>query len=99
MKDKFTDTKLAEELDLILLTTDRFTHLGLKKNTVGTLVKAYQGDAGPLIAQFYLDTRILEQALSLKDFRVLNERDKEDIAILVKYLIFKNRLLSLKQAF
>ena len=46
--DKYIDNKLAEEMDLIVLTTDRHRKDGLPAGSVGTLIDSYTGHEKPL---------------------------------------------------
>ena len=46
--DKYIDNKLAEEMDLIVLTTDTHEKQGLPKGSVGTLIDSYTGHDKPL---------------------------------------------------
>lgn len=50
--DKYIDNKLAEEMDLIILTTDRHRKDGLPAGSVGTLIDSYTGHEKPLYADF-----------------------------------------------
>lgn len=85
-KNKYTDNRLAEELDLIVLTDDKYATFGLPRGSLGTLIDAYAGKNKPLYAQFETENGRVEQALSLRDFRVLNENDRLDAGILLKHL-------------
>lgn len=87
---KYTDNRLAEELDLVLLTSGNFTKNGLPKGSLGTLISSYSGKHKPLYIQFDTDKGKVEQAVSLQDFRVLNERNDFDASIIVDYLIKKS---------
>ncbi len=85
MKTKYNDNKLAEEFDLIVLTSD-LPH-GLTKGDLGTLTYAYTGKERPLYAEFACaDGTKKEERLALRDFRVLNERNKEDLSLIVQYM-------------
>ena len=87
MKNKYNDNKLAEEFDLIVLVNDAHKIHGLPKGTLGTLTGSYTRTDNPLYAEFaYSDGTRFEEALSLPDFRVLNERDELDRAVIVGYL-------------
>ncbi len=89
MKNKYTDNRLAEELDLIILTDDCLKKQGFPRGTLGTLVYSYTGRGRPLYALFDTGKKRLEFPLSLRDFRVLNERDDKDARIILEYLIRK----------
>ena len=89
-KNKFTDNRLAEELDLVLLTSGDFIKNGLPKGSLGTLISSYTTKNKPLYIQFDTDLGKIEQAVSLSDFRVLNEHDDYDASIIVDYLIKKS---------
>ena len=88
LKNKYTDNRLAEELDLIILTDDKLKPHGYPRGTLGTLTYSYTGKKRPLYAQFG-DVNKREFPLSLQDFRVLNERDDNDLGIILEYLIRK----------
>ena len=85
-KNKYTDNRLAEELDLVLLTNDNFMKNGLPFGSLGTLISSYTGKNNPLYILFNTDNGKIEQAVSLRDFRVLNEKDDLDASIIVSYL-------------
>ena len=89
MKNKYTDNRLAEEFDLIILTDDCLKKQGFPRGTLGTLVYSYTGKGRPLYALFDTGKKRLEFPLSLRDFRVLNERDDKDARIILEYLIRK----------
>ena len=84
--DKFVDNKLAEEMDLIVLTTNALRRSGLPQGSVGTLVYGYTRLDKPLYGAFLRGKRRLEAALGLKDFRVLNPDNALDLPIIVGYL-------------
>ncbi len=87
MKSKFNDNKLAEEWDLIVLTDDTCAPLGLPRGSLGILTYAYTGKDNPLYGEFaFADGSKRETPLSLRDFRVLNVRDKKDLPLVTKYL-------------
>ena len=90
-KNKYTDNRLAEELDLVLLTNDNFTKNGLPFGSLGTLISSYTGKNNPLYILFNTDKGKIEQAVSLRDFRVLNEKDDLDASIIVGYLVAQKR--------
>ena len=45
--DKYIDNKLAEEMDLIVLTTNGHLREGLPRGSVGTLIESYTGHEKP----------------------------------------------------
>ena len=63
--DKYIDNKLAEEMDLIVLTTDTHEKQGLPKGSVGTLIDSYTGHDKPLYGDFRKGKKHLETALGL----------------------------------
>ena len=86
MKSKFTDNKLAEEWDVIVLTDNSHIRRGLPCGSLGTLIHAYTGKETPLYAEFAVgDGTCIEEALSLYDFRVLNERDRRDLPLIARF--------------
>ena len=93
MKDKYNDNKLAEEFDLIVLTSDRHALNGLPRGTLGTLTYSYTGFDRPLYAEFAAaDGSRFEQPLALSEFRVLNERSEQDLSIITRFLKREKRL-------
>ena len=87
MKNKYNDNKLAEEFDLIVLTDDTHGKHGFHCGDLGTLTYAYTGKEHPLYAQFACaDGTKKEEKLALCDFRVLNERNPEDLSLIVQYM-------------
>jgi len=84
--DKYIDNKLAEEMDLIVLTTDTHEKQGLPKGSVGTLIDSYTGHDKPLYGDFRKGKKHLETALGLHDFRVLDPDSPRDIGIIASYL-------------
>ena len=81
-KSKYNDNKLAEELDVIVLTDDRHKKDGFPCGTIGTLIRAYTGKNVPMYAQFALsDGRARVCPLSPRSFRVLNEHDARDLRL------------------
>ena len=87
MKNKYNDNKLAEEFDLIVLTNDAHRSHGLPSGSLGTLTYSYTGESHPLYAEFAAaDGTKKEERLSLRDFRVLNERSEQDLSIITRYL-------------
>ncbi len=85
--DKYIDNKLAEEMDLIVLTTNGHVKQGLPRGSVGTLIDSYTGHDKPLYGDFSVGGgRHKEAALGLYDFRVLNPADMRDVGIIASYL-------------
>ena len=95
MKTKYNDNRLAEEFDLIVLTTNAHKAQGLPQGTLGTLTYSYTGARNPMYALFE-NTRgeKIEQALSFCDFRVLDEREDTDLSLILHHLIAKQPLKS-----
>jgi hypothetical protein len=87
MKNKYNDNKLAEELDLIVLTSENHRENGLPCGSLGTLTYSYTGEKNPLYAEFaFADGTRKEERLGLRDFRVLNERNEKDLSLIIAYL-------------
>lgn len=87
MRDKYIDNKLAEEMDLIVLTTNGHMREGLPEGSVGTLIDSYTGHDKPLYGEFCTNGGAhKEAALGLYDFRVLNPRSPNDVGIIASYL-------------
>ncbi len=87
MKSKYNDNKLAEEFDLIVLTDDTHESHGLPRGSLGTLTYSYTGFDRPLYAEFACaDGSRFEEPLALCDFRVLNERNEQDLSIITNSL-------------
>ena len=87
MRNKYNDNKLAEEMDLIVLTSDTHAAEGLPKGTLGTLTYSYTGGDSPLYGEFaFADGSRKETPLSLDSFRVLDERSEKDLSIIVRFL-------------
>ena len=85
--DKYIDNKLAEEMDLIVLTNDSHVKQGLPKGSVGTLIDSYTGHDRPLYGDFeYGNGRHRETALGLHDFRALNPKSAYDLGVIASYL-------------
>ena len=92
MRNKYCDNKLAEELDLIMLTSDAHLQNGLPRGSLGTLTYSYTGLERPLYAEFAAaDGSRFEEPLALDDFRVLNVREDEDLSAIVRFLKGQNR--------
>lgn len=88
--DKYIDNMLAEEMDLIVLTTDSHRREGLPEGSVGTLICSYTRHDRPLYADFALEGGHREAALGLKDFRVLNPRASRDATLIADFLRRRN---------
>ena len=87
MKNKYNDNRLAEEFDLIVLTDDARKERGLPNYALGVLIQSYQNSSAPLYAEFAVaDGTRKQERLSLSDFRVLNERNRSDLSIIIRYL-------------
>lgn len=87
--DKYIDNMLAEEMDLIVLTTDAHRKEGLPAGSVGRLIQSYTRHDKPLYGDFNVGDRHLEAALGLKDFRVLDVKKDRDCAIVAGWLARK----------
>lgn len=83
--DKYIDNKLAEELDLIVLLTDRHG-ARIPKGSVGTLIDSYTGMTRPMYGDFDVGGKHEEADLWLREFRVLNPRCSADVEIIAEYL-------------
>lgn len=85
-KNKYIDNRLAEELDLIVLTNNTHKAEGLPSGSLGALTYSYTGRGRPMYAEFLTDdgTRF-ELALRLHDFRVLNENSARDLTRIAEY--------------
>ena len=83
--DKYIDNKLAEEMDLIVLTTDTHEKQGLPKGSVGTLIDSYTGHDKPLYGDVRKGKKHLETALGRHDFRVPDPYSPRDIGIIAAY--------------
>ena len=87
MKNKYNDNRLAEEFDLIVLTDDARKKRGLPNYALGVLIQSYQNSSAPLYAEFAVaDGSRKQERLALSDFRVLNERNRSDLSIIIRYL-------------
>ncbi|MBQ8659188.1 MAG: hypothetical protein IJ506_08665 [Clostridia bacterium] len=85
-KNKYIDNRLAEELDVIVLTTNAYQESGLPRGSLGVLVYSYTGRGRPLYGRFRAQSgEKREVALRLRDFRVLNENRKRDLLLLSEY--------------
>ena len=86
MKNKYVDNKLAEEMDLIVLRTNKYRKDNLPWGSVGTLIESYRGMRFPLYGLFKTPEGNKEVALTIRGFRVLNPRESEDARIIVGYM-------------
>lgn len=87
MKNKYNDNKLAEELDLIVLTNDALEGSGLPRGSLGTLTYSYTGGDTPLFAEFaFADGTRKETPLSLHCFRVINMQNAADVNLVTHFL-------------
>lgn len=84
--DKYTDNRLAEELDLIVLTTNRHKETGFVRGAVGTLIYSYTGLRRPMYGEFKKSGKRVELKLGLRDYRVLNPFSEKDIRLLSDHL-------------
>ena len=86
-KTKYSDNRLAEEFDLIVLTNNTHKDRGLPSGSLGTLTYSYTGRGRPLYAIFVSPNgQKTEEALKLSDFRVLNEYNRRDSSLICEYL-------------
>ena len=86
LRDKYTDNKLAEEFDLIVLLNDNHKPNGLEKGALGTLISAYSQNNRPLYATFENGNCTIEEPVALNEFRVLNIHRQDDLGIVTAYL-------------
>ncbi len=85
-RNKYNDNKLAEEFDLIVLTSNALANEGLPQGSLGVLTYSYTG-LHPLYAEFALaDGSKKEEKIDLEGFRVLNIKSKEDLSIVYGFL-------------
>jgi hypothetical protein len=87
--DKYTDNKLAEELDLIVLPTNRHKERGFSRGDIGTLVYSYTGLRRPMFGEFKKSGNKAELSLGLRDFRVLNPTSVKDCKLFSNYCLQK----------
>ena len=85
-RDKYTDNKLAEEFDFIILLNDAHRFRGVEKGALGTLICSYTNEERPLYATFERDGKTQEEPLRLDEFRVLNLQRPDDLHIVTAYL-------------
>ena len=85
-KTKYSDNRLAEEFDLIILTNNTLSTRGFPCGTVGTLTYSYTGKRRPFYALLSgIDGARTETPLRLRDFRVLNEDNARDRCLIAEY--------------
>ncbi len=92
-KTKFSDNRLAEEFDLIVLVNNTHKNCGLPSGTTGRLTYSYTGRGRPLYGLFLTADGVRrEEALRLRDFRVLNAEKRKDFFLIAEH--FKRASLS-----
>ncbi len=85
-KTKYSDNRLAEEFDLIVLKNNALRAQGFPCGTIGTLTYSYTGKRRPFYALLSLSNgERAETPLRLHDFRVLNENNSRDRALIAEY--------------
>ena len=85
-KTKFSDNRLAEEFDLIVLVNNTLLSRGFPRGTLGTLTYSYTGKRRPFYALLSrADGLRTEEPLRLRDFRVLNVDNQRDRALITEY--------------
>ncbi|MBQ9728131.1 MAG: hypothetical protein IJV85_00885 [Clostridia bacterium] len=85
-KSKYSDNRLAEELDVIVLINNSHKECGLPSGSLGALTYSYTGRGRPLYGQFTTtDGEKREERLKLHDFRVLNENNLRDLSLIARY--------------
>ena len=84
--DKYQNNRLAEELDLIVLTTNRYKETGFSRGSIGTLIYSYTGLRRPMFGEFKTRDERVELSLRLNDFRVLNPSAEKDVKRVSLYL-------------
>lgn len=86
-KTKFFDNRLAEEADMIVLTNNSHRDCGFPSGSLGQLTYSYTGRGRPLYGLLIdEDGKRREQALRLRDFRVLNEDNRRDRSLIAAYM-------------
>ena len=86
-KNKYLDNRLAEEFDLIVLVNNTHRDCGLPSGSLGTLTYSYTGRGRPLYGLFTDENgEKKEQSLRLRDFRVLNEKNRRDCSLIAEYM-------------
>lgn len=85
-KTKYSDNRLAEESDLIILTNNALSPRGFPSGTLGRLTYAYTGKRRPFYALLSrADGLKSETPLRLHDFRVLNIDKQRDRILIAEY--------------
>ena len=85
-KTKYSDNRLAEEFDLIVLKNNALRARGFPCGTIGTLTYSYTGKRRPFYALLSsANGERAETPLRLHDFRVLNENNSRDRALMIEY--------------
>ncbi len=85
-KTKYSDNRLAEEFDLIVLINNALQARGFPSGTLGTLTYSYTGKRRPFYALLSrADGLRAEEPLHLHDFRVLNENNRRDRVLIAEY--------------
>jgi hypothetical protein len=86
MKNKFLDNRLAEEFDVIVLINNSHKERGFPSGSLGTLTYSYTGRGRPMYGLLLrTDGKREEEALRLRDFRVLNADNRHDSSLIAKY--------------
>ncbi|MBO5027905.1 MAG: hypothetical protein J6C79_05220 [Clostridia bacterium] len=85
-KTKYSDNRLAEELDVIVLVNNTLLSRGFPSGTIGTLTYSYTGKRRPFYALLSrADGVRAELPLRLRDFRVLNAENRHDRTLMAEY--------------
>ncbi|MBQ8342591.1 MAG: hypothetical protein IJY21_00630 [Clostridia bacterium] len=85
-KTKYSDNRLAEEYDLIVLVNNTLSERGFPRGTLGTLTYSYTGKRRPFYALLSrADGVRTEEPLHLHDFRVLNAENCRDRVLIAEY--------------
>lgn len=85
-KTKYSDNRLAEEFDLIVLVNNALKPLGFPSGTLGTLTYSYTGRGRPMYALLCTpDGGKQELPLRLRDFRVLDGNNRRDCALIERF--------------
>lgn len=85
-KTKFSDNRLAEEWDTIVLINNALLSSGFPRGTLGTLTYSYTGKRRPFYALLARADGVRTEApLRLHDFRVLNVDNQRDRVLLAEY--------------
>ncbi|MBQ9714242.1 MAG: hypothetical protein IJV83_02855 [Clostridia bacterium] len=84
-KTKYSDNRLAEELDVIVLINNTLKPLGFPSGSLGRLTYSYTGRGRRMYALLFAkDGKRKEVPLRLRDFRVLDERNRRDCALMTQ---------------